>query len=130
VIYALDTGFFYRLLTDPEGVQQAWEEIGAGTSEGVVSCITCFELYRHGLRGSLPRRATEALLQAVPQACTVVAIDDLGATARTARLAHGNGRSMADAFILEAALRHAADRLYTSDRDFERYQGDIDVRLV
>jgi predicted nucleic acid-binding protein len=37
---------------------------------------------------------------------------------------------MADAFILEAALRHAADRLYTSDRDFERYQGDIDVRLV
>jgi predicted nucleic acid-binding protein len=37
---------------------------------------------------------------------------------------------MADAFILEAALRHGAGRLYTSDTDFERYEGDVRIILI
>lgn len=47
-----------------------------------------------------------------------------------ARLAHGNELSMADAFILEAALAHGASHLYTSDTDFKRYEGKIDLVLI
>lgn len=132
MIYALDTGFFYQLLSDPSDttVQEAWAEIGRGEIEGALSCITCFELYRHGLRGSLPKEPAEVLLKDLPQVCVVVAIAGLDRCERAARLAHGNDLSMADAFILEAALACGAERLYTTDTDFADYEGDIEVVLV
>lgn len=37
---------------------------------------------------------------------------------------------MADGFVLEAALRHDAGQLYTSDTDFERYEGDLRIILI
>lgn len=130
--YALDTGFFYQLLSDPSDttVQEAWAEIGRGEIEGVLSCITCFELCRHGLRGSLPKEPIEVLLKDLPQVCVVVVIERLSRCERAARLAHGNGLSMADAFILEAALACKANQLYTTDTDFADYEGDIEVVLV
>jgi predicted nucleic acid-binding protein len=36
---------------------------------------------------------------------------------------------MADALILEAALDHRADRIYTTDADMENYEGD-DIEIV
>lgn len=44
-----------------------------------------------------------------------------------ARLSHGNGLSMADAMVLATALRHDADRIYTSDSDLVAYDGPIEV---
>lgn len=129
--YALDTGFFFALLTGSDDrAENAWGQIGRDEADGVVSAVTGFELYRHRLRGSLPRNPVERLLHDLPNVCTVVPVDDFGQAERVARISHGNGLSMADAFILEAALRHEAVRLYTSDSDFQRYEGDITIILI
>lgn len=129
--YVLDTGFFFALLTGPNAqVEKAWGQIGRGDARGVVSAVTGFELYRHRLRGILPQSPVEQLLQDLPRVCTVVPVSNFEQADRVARLSHGNGLSMADAFILEAALRHGAGRLYTSDTDFERYEGDVRIILI
>lgn len=131
--YGFDTGFFYRLVsgTGGERVQNAWADLGRGEADGVLSHVVCFELYRHGLRGSLPREQTEALVTDLPSLCRVVPVGDLERCEGAARLSHGNGLSMADAFILEAALAHDADRLYTTDADFEKYEGEeIEIVLL
>ena len=130
--YAFDTGFFYQFLDEAdeeERVSEIWAHVLQGTATGVLSYIVCFELYRHGLRGALPRTQTEALVTDLPQACRVVAVDGPERCERAARLAHGNGLSMANAFILEAALDHRADRIYTTDADMENYEGD-DIEIV
>ncbi|PSR00457.1 MAG: VapC toxin family PIN domain ribonuclease [Bacteroidetes bacterium QS_9_68_14] len=130
--YGFDTGFFYRLLDNPDAeahVREIWAEVLHGTATGVLSFLVCFELYRHGLRGSLPREQTETLVADLPKACRVTPVSSLARCERTARLAHGNGLSMADAFILEAALDHRAERIYTTDADMQRYEGD-DLEIV
>lgn len=49
---------------------------------------------------------------------------------RGERVAHGMGLPMADALIA-ASLEHAgADTLYTSDSDFEVYEGDMTVHFL
>lgn len=132
--HGFDTGFFYRLLSgtgNSEEVQNTWGNVLRGEADGVLSHLVCFELYRHALRGALPREQTKALVKDLPHACHVVAIDELERCERTARLSHGNGLSMADAFILDAALLHGADRLYTTDSDMERYEGaEVEVVLL
>lgn len=46
------------------------------------------------------------------------------------RLSHSNDLSMADAMMLTTALRHDADKLYTTDMDLVAYDGPIEVILV
>lgn len=129
-----DTGFFYRHLSgtgDTERVQSLWKSVLLGETNGVLSYIVCFELYRHGLRGALPRDATEALVADLPDACRAVSVGDTARCEQAARLSHGNALSMADAFVLDAALLYDADRLYTTDADFEEYAGAaIEVVLL
>ena len=129
--YGFDTGFFYQLVsgTGGERVEEAWTNLGREEADGVLSYVVCFELYRHGLRGVLPREQTEALVANLPSLCRVTPVSSLARCERTARLAHGNGLSMADAFILEAALSCNANRVYTTDADMEHYEGD-DIEIV
>ena len=132
MIYCLDTGFFHALLASaPESdVVRAWDEIGQGEAAAVISSVVCYELRIHALRGSLPPDVVDELLSNLPLVADIVWIQDLEQTDRTARLAHGNGLSMADAFILAAAVDRDADRLYTMDADLMRYEGELDIFIV
>ena len=132
-VVGFDTGFFVRLLqADPRAVA-VWGDVRAGRSTGAASCLTLFELDRLGLKGHVERESAEALVAALPDTCRVVWLGDLeGADRlrRAVRLGHGNGLAMADAIILTSLLDAGAATVYTTDDDFERYDGPLEVVLL
>ena len=124
--YGFDTGFFRRLHDGDDQARAAWADVRSGAANGVVSCITLFELARLGLRGVIPHTVVEALVGAIPTVCAVVWLDaEVGADRldRAARRAHGVGLALADAIILTSLLDADVETVYTTDSDFERYDG-------
>lgn len=103
-----------------EEVDAVWQEIAAGTSTGVVSCISIFELQRVGLKGSLNKAEVDFFLDNLSDACEVVWLDE-ERLRRAAHLAHGNGLAMADAIILTSLMAANVEVIYSSDSDFEVY---------
>jgi predicted nucleic acid-binding protein len=101
--------------------------VADGTAEGVASAIVIYELKKLGLRGVLEAQDADWLAETVGHACTIERhlTDEL--LDEAARLSHGNGLSMADAMVLQAALRNEANRIYTSDSDLLAYNGPIEV---
>jgi predicted nucleic acid-binding protein len=116
--YALDTGYFFALLDQPNAtVRSAWGELRDGPASGIVAGSVLFELKRHALVGRLPSSEVDTLVTLANTAFQVVWMDSIPRADRTAGLAHGEGLSMADALVLMAALEVDATRLYTGDRD-------------
>ena len=132
-VYGFDTGFFVRLLQADTRAVAAWADVRAGRTTGAASCLTLFELDRLGLRGVVERGPAEALARALPQTCRVVWLgepDGADRLRRAVRLGHGNGLAMADAVILTSLLDAGATTVYTTDSDFERYDGPADVTVL
>ena len=130
-VLGFDTGFFQRLYARDAQATAAWDDVRAERAVGAISCITLFELERLGLRGGvLPRDVADGLVRSLPATCRVVwlgADDGADRLHRAARLAHGNGLAMADAIILASLLDAGATTVYTTDSDFERYDGPVHV---
>lgn len=129
-VLGLDTGFFRRLYDRDARAAAAWADIRAERAAGVVSCLTLFELERLGLRGVLPRDVADGLVRSLPVTCRVVWLgpeDGADRLHRAVRLAHGNGLAMADAVILTSLLDAGATTVYTTDSDFDRYDGPVAV---
>ena len=129
-VYGFDTGFFRRLHDgDPRAVS-AWADLRDGDATSVVSCISLFELERLGLRGSIPKEVSERLLEAIPVTCRIAWLTDPAGRellSRAVRRAHGVGLAMADAIILTSLLDAGATVLFTTDSDFDRYDGPVPV---
>ena len=126
-ILGFDTGFFRRLHEGSPRAVQAWRDVQEGRFAGVVSCITFFELQRLGLRGVIPKPYIERLVQNLPVICHTTWLDSPEPLSRGARLAHGLGMSMADSLILSALLDAGASTIYTTDSDFDRYAGPVEI---
>lgn len=126
----LDTGFFVRLLQQREEAWQVWDGIARGEADGAISCITLYELEKQGLKGAVSRRAAETLAAELPWVCTVVWVDGPELLRDAARVAHGNGLSMADALILASLIEVGVDRVYTTDEDLTRYRAGPDIVLI
>ncbi len=132
-VLGLDTGFFQRLYTGHDQAVAAWDDVRAGRATGVVSCVSLFELERLGLRGAFPHEVADRLVQSIPAACHVVWLDAAtGADRlhRAARRAHGIGLAMADAIILTSLLDAEASIVYSTDGDFQRYDGPAEIVLL
>jgi predicted nucleic acid-binding protein len=129
----LDSGFFFRLLAGHPRATTAWSPVATGDAPAAVSCLTLYELDRVALRGALDRAAVDLLLSELPALCYVVWIGDAHGPEllrRAARLAHGTGLAMADALILASLLDAGAGTVYTTDSDFERYDGPATVVVL
>ena len=129
-VLGFDTGFFVRLIEGDARAAEAWADVRAGRAQGVVSCLSLFELGRLGLRTVVPPDAARALVDAVPVVCHTVWIDaEHGAAllSRAVGLGHGNGLAMADAIILASLLDASAGTVYTTDPDLERYDGPLEI---
>ena len=127
--FGFDTGYFVKYATGdlPGGPRQALRTVADGTAEGVASAIVIYELKKLGLRGVLDSQDADWLAETVGRACTIERHLTDEFLDEAARLSHGNGLSMADAMVLQAALRNEATRIYTSDSDLLAYNGPIDV---
>ena len=130
-VLGFDTGFFQRLYARDAQATAAWDDVRAGHAVGAISCVTLFEIERLGLRGGvLPRDVADGLVRSLPVTCRVVwlgADDGADRLHRAVRLAHGNGLAMADAIILTSLLDAGATTVYTTDSDFDRYDGPVHV---
>lgn len=129
---ACDTGFFVEYL---DANDQAAEILAAARTRReklVISVVSLYELRRLALKGVIDQKRTEKLLTILPSLCRVVYLDrdahDL--LEQSARLAHGNGLSMADSLVLGSALQAGADTLYTTDSDLAKYKGEKGPKVV
>jgi predicted nucleic acid-binding protein len=122
-VTGLDTGVFIRFLRGDKAALELWREVTAKPQEDtLVSCITLYELQRSGLRGLTETAKTEQFLDALPQICRVLWLNDAGLMRRAVRVAHGNGLAMADALILTSLMEAGAEVIYTTDSDLETYR--------
>ena len=126
-ILGFDTGFFRRFREGVPRAVDAWTAVQKGSAEGVVSCVTLYELEKLGLRGVIPQADADGIIRFLPYMCRVVWLDSLAPLSRGARLAHGLGMSMADSLILSALLDAGASTIYSTDSDFDRYEGPVEI---
>lgn len=120
-----DTGFFVEYLRENQTALDVWSEARRTSERLVLSIITLFELRRLALKGEILRPQTETFIGIAPKLCKVIYLDkDSGELLeQAARIAHGNGLSMADSLIFTAILRAGASVLYTTDSDMAAYKG-------
>lgn len=123
----LDTGFFFAFKDGHEQAVGLYRDIVEHGREAAVSTVTVFEVLRHGLVGRLDRDFTETVTSSVGVAFERAGTDELDVLRRAARIAHRMGLPMADALIAASLEDVGCERLHTSDTDFERYNGPMQV---
>lgn len=117
----LDTGFFVRLLQADATATEVWGRVARREAMAAISCISLFELDRLGLKGAVERKAADALVEELPHLCRVLWLDGPALLHDAARVAHGNGLSMADSIILTSLMAAKAEEIYTTDSDLSAY---------
>ena len=129
---ACDTGFFVEYLDANARAAEVFAAARVGRERLIVSVISLYELRRLALEGVTEKGRTEKLLVLLHRVCRVVYLDQNSdeLLERAARIAHGNGLSMADSLILSSALLAGADTLYTTDSDMAKYRGKDGPNVV
>ncbi len=126
----LDTGFFFDLRSGTGEVPTLWASILERDVSVAVSSVTLFELSRHGLVGRIDQEFAETVVRSAGVAFEQAPVDPVDVLQRAARITHGMGLPMADAMIA-ASLEHVGcDRLHTGDRDFEDYDGPMQILFL
>ena len=116
-----DTGFFVRLLEDDATAVQVWES-AIESGEGMVSCLTMFELRRLGRRGAIDSKSVDVLIAGLPSVCKIIWLDSEEILSRAARLSSGTGIPAMDSLILAGFEYHHAGLVYSTERHLERYK--------
>jgi predicted nucleic acid-binding protein len=130
VAAGFDTGFFVALLNNQEKALDVWDsKIRSRQVEGIVSCITLYELLKIALKSRLDKGKTEKFLENVPEICRVIWLDEI-LIRQSAYLSHSMNLAMADALILQSLITGGAKTIYTTDTDLAKYKlGPKIVRL-
>lgn len=122
-----DTGYFIRLLQDNATAVQAWESV-IESGEGVVSCLTLFELRQLGHSGAIDRKSADVLIAGLPSVCHIIWLDSEEILSRAAKLSHGTGIPAMDSLILAGFEHYHAVVVYTTDSHFEQYaKGEMQI---
>ncbi len=130
-LLGLDTGFFYQCaLGVPEALRRYDALLQESPAEAAVSTITLFELIRHGYRGAIERRVAEQIVEEIQRAFVVAGVDPPAVVRRAAGLSHGCGLAMADALIAASLESVGCTQFITTDVDFERYEGPMQVERL
>jgi len=118
VMIGFDTGFFVELLRGNNKAIEVWEKLIEGEDDGVVSCLSLFELERLGLKGAIGE--VETLLESIPAVCRIMWLD-FDNLSLAARLSHGIGIPSMDSLILAGLVSGDARSIYTTDSHLEQY---------
>ena len=121
-----DTGFFVRLLEDDAAAVRAWES-AVENGDGMVSCLTLFELRRLGHRGVIDSNSVDVVIAGLPSVCKIVWLDSEEILSRAARISHGTGIPAMDSLILAGFEHCHADLVYSTDRHWERYNSEMTI---
>lgn len=130
---ACDTGFFVEYLNANPQAAGVWATARTNRQKLIMSVISIYELKRLALKGDIEQAPTEAFLKLVPKLCHVVYLGKANSEAlleQAARIAHGNGLSMADSLIFTSALQEGATLLYTTDSDMAKYKGKLGPEII
>ena len=116
----LDTGFFVEFLRGNYQAVFVWKTLIEGDAEGVVSCLTLFELERLGLKKGI--EGASILLEAIPAVCKVCWLKEPETISKAAALSHGLGLPAVDSLILTGFLDSMVQIVYTTDSHLEAYK--------
>ena len=97
-----------------------WKRLVDGTEEGVVSCLSMFELDRLSLRGAIEQ--CHVLLEAIPHVCKVGWLQNGEGLSRAARLSRGVGIPAIDSLILATFEENQASTILTTDSHLKAYK--------
>ncbi|MBW1999538.1 MAG: type II toxin-antitoxin system VapC family toxin [Deltaproteobacteria bacterium] len=123
-----DTGFFVELIRGSDEAVQVWKTLVDKEDDGIVSCLTLFELEKLGLKGAI--RRVEILLDSIPEVCRIIWLDPENLSL-AAKLSHGLGIPTVDSLILSGFLREEGRIIYTTDSHLEKYKGKgVKVRNI
>lgn len=123
----LDTGFFFAYKSGNKRAVRLYRDLLEHGRDAAVSTITVFELLRHGFVGRLDRDFVEAITESIGVAFQRAGVDTEQVLHRAARIAHGMRLAMADALIAASLEAVGCETLYTSDSDFEAYDGPMEI---
>tara|TARA_Y100000031_G_C8209819_1_gene380363 strand:- start:837 stop:1115 length:279 start_codon:yes stop_codon:yes gene_type:complete len=87
----LDTGFFIKLLEGDEKAISIWNLLIDDREEGVISCISLFELERLSLKGKIDKKGVDILIEAIASICLIAWLDNTQIMSAGARLSHSIG---------------------------------------
>lgn len=127
LMVGLDTSFFFSFKAGHDPAVNVYADIAEHGRGAAVSTVTVFELLRHGYVGRLDRDFAKETAERVGVAFHRAGTDEHEVLRRAARIAHGVGLPMADAMIAASLEKAGCGQLFTNDRDFERYQGPMEV---
>lgn len=113
-----DTGFFIELLRRNSRTLSVWSRLETEDIEGIVSCLTLFELERLSLKGAI--RGWPRFGEALENACHVIWINR-EILSMASRFSHGLGIPAIDSIILACLLNEDVECIYTTDKHFETY---------
>ncbi len=116
-----DTGFFILLAKGDKKSIELLSSLKSPDRTGVVSALTIFELKRLILMGKVDKKVMETYLSQIPEVFRIMWVEDIGTLETAAKLSIGAGLSSLDSLILASLLEAGAERIYTTDRDFEAY---------
>lgn len=122
MMIGLDTGFFIKLLEGDKKAISIWNLLLDDREEGVVSCISLFELERLSLKGKIEKKGVDALLESIPAVCEIVWLESYQILSLAAKLSHSFGIHTTDSLILAGFVTSGANVIYTTDSDFESYK--------
>lgn len=127
----LNSGFFLSMCRRPRAGAAAFRAHPEGGEEKAsVSSITLFEILHHGLRGAVPRELADTVVDRAGAAFVRADVDNRDVLRRAAAIAHGMELAMADALIAASLERVGCTRLDTTDNDFDRYDGPMQIEYL
>ena len=128
MVIGFDTGFFVKFIEGNREALSAWGKIIEG-EEGVVSCLTLFELELLSLRGRIKLNITKTLLEIIQGTCKIIWLDSKNILSLGAKLSHSLGIPTVDSLILAGFIISDVNIIYTTDSDFEAYKRK-EVKIV
>lgn len=117
MIIGFDTGYFIELLKGNKDAINIWKSLEE-ENDGIVSCLTFFELERLGLKGAI--KDIETLIESIKVVCRVIWFD-FEILSSGAKLSHGIGIPSIDALILSSLLNNNVNVIYTTDKHLSKY---------
>jgi predicted nucleic acid-binding protein len=126
-----DTGFFFRLNTRHSTAVRVWESIAAEKYEGVVSCLSLFELRKLSYQNRMKPDIERELQKIIPKICTIAWLEEsaINVLHQGAKHAHTFGLPAIDSLIMTSLIAKEVKEVYTTDPDMERFKGK-DVKII
>lgn len=117
-----DTGFFIEIIKGNKKAEEWLNKLLIDDFQGVISCLTLYELQKYYLKGIIKKEIYENLSQNIYDLFEIVWLDSKEKLLESANLSHGIGLHMSDSIILNSFLISGCTTIVSTDKHILPYQ--------